>query len=346
MAREHWLLYGATGYTGRRIAEWCVARGIHPVLAARRGDELRGIATRLGLAHEALVLDNADVLAASLRRYTTVLNCAGPFAQTWRPMIEACVVAGTHYLDITGEIGVYEGLAEYEDAARRAGIVIMPAVGFDMVPGDCLALALQQQLPDADTLDIGYSFEGTITRGSIRSALASFVGNNQVRREHRLVALEQPLVRRFDFGAGAHDPQAECYATTFGDLSIAWRTTRIPNITSYLHFTPSFQKLAQIASEADIAALPEGAPDEELRTHQAFIVGEVRNAEGKCRRARLVTPQVYAATFPLAGTIAQRVHEGVARPGYQTAAGVFGAAFVLGFERFRLEWLPDHADGT
>lgn len=339
--RSQWLLYGATGYTGRRIAEWCVARGIRPVLAGRRADEVQALAARLGLAHEVFTLDNPDVIVAALRRYTSVLNCAGPFMQTWRPMIEACIVAGTHYLDITGEIEVYEGLAAHEDAARRAGIVMMPAVGFDMVPGDCLALALQQRLRDATQLDIGYSFDGTITRGSIRSALASFVGNNQVRRDHQLVALEQPLVRRFDFGPGALDPQAECMATTFGDLSIAWRTTGIANITSYLHYTPSFLALAQVAGEADIAKLPEGADDAELATHQAFLVGEVRNAAGACRRARLVTPQVYAATFPLAGTIAQRVHEGIGRSGYQTAAGVFGADFILGFDRCRLEWLPD-----
>ena len=172
--RKQWLIYGATGYSGRHTAEWAVANGLQPVLAGRRAAEVRALAERLGLQWEAFDLVDVKTIATVLAKYSTVLHCAGPFIHTYQPMIEACIAAGTHYLDITGEVDVYEGLAGYEAQAQRAGVMMMPAVGFDMVPGDCLALLLQDKLPDATDLDIGYSFDGTITRGSIRSALSAF----------------------------------------------------------------------------------------------------------------------------------------------------------------------------
>lgn len=338
-SKSQWLIYGATGYTGRHIAQTAVAMGLRPVLAARRAAEVRALAESLGLEWIAFDLSDVDAVARRLTSYSTVLHCAGPFIHTYRPMIEACIAAGTHYLDITGEVDVYEGLAQYESQALRSGITIMPAVGFDMVPGDCLALHLKERLPDAAALDIGYSFDCTITRGSIRSALAAFSPDAQARRDNRLVRLASPAVRKFDFGPESTEGEVECHANTFGDVSIGWRTTRIPNVTAYLHITKAFQQLATLTGEADILKLPEGAAEEELNTHRAFIVGEARNVAGTVCRARMTTPQVYAITFPLAATIAQRVHEGETQPGFQTPAGTFGKDFILGFEHCRLEWL-------
>ena len=338
--RKQWLIYGATGYTGRRTAERAVAMGLKPVLAARRRDEVKALAEKLGLQWEAFDLSDVNVVTSSLSKYSTVLHCAGPFIDTYLTMIKACIAAGTNYLDITGEVDVYEGLARHEAEAKKAGVMIMPAVGFDMVPGDCLALALKERLPDADTLDIGYSFDGTITRGSIRSALKAFTPDAQVRRKGQMIRLSAPETRKFDFGPNSAGGEVDCYTNTFGDVSIGWRTTGIPNVTAYLHITEAFQKLATLASEADIQKLPEGPSDDELRTHSAFIVGEVRNATGKVCRARMTTPQVYAVTFPLAADIAQRVHEGAAKPGFQTPAAMFGKDFILGFDRCSIEWLP------
>lgn len=339
-SRQQWLIYGATGYTGRRTAQWAVAHGMKPALAGRRAAEVEALAKSLGLAWESFDLADPATLASRLAKYSTVLHCAGPFIHTWRPMIEACITAGTHYLDITGEVDVYEGLADYETQARQAGVMMMPAVGFDMVPGDCLALMLKDALPDATSLDIAYSFDGTITRGSIRSALAAFSPDAKVRRSGALVRLPAPLARRFDFGPGsAGNGGVDCYSNTFGDISIGWRTTRIPDVTAWLHITEAFQKLALLTGEADILKLPEGPPDDELRTHRAYLIGEVRNAKGETKRARMVTPQVYAATFPLAATIAQRVHEGAAKPGFRTPAAMFGRDFILGFDHCTVEWL-------
>ena len=101
------MIYGATGYTGALIAQECVRRGLQPVLAGRDAVGLRLLAERLHLQHAVVALDNATALKQALQGFVAVLHCAGPFSRTSAPMREACIAAGTHYLDITGEIDVF-----------------------------------------------------------------------------------------------------------------------------------------------------------------------------------------------------------------------------------------------
>jgi short subunit dehydrogenase-like uncharacterized protein len=337
--RETWLLYGATGYTGRRIARNAVEKGAKPVLAGRRESELRPLAEELGLDWEVFHLDDAALVQTKLARHAFVLNAAGPFAHTYRPIVEGCLAAGAHYLDISGEVDAYEGLAGYHDAALRAGIMVMPAIGFDMVPGDCLALALRNRLPDARVLDIGYSFDGTVSRGSARSALLAFSPETTVRRGGVLETLAAPTVRSFDFGPQSDDGRTDCHSMTFGDVSIGWRTTGIPDITAYIHLTKAFQDLAALPGPAALDQMPDGPTDEELTSLSAFIVGEATNERGQVVRARLRTPQVYALTFELATDIAQRVHDGLAPPGFQTPARALGGTYISNFGGCELQWL-------
>ena len=162
---------------------------------------------------------------------------------------------------------------------------------------------------------MGISFAGTMTRGTIRSALRAFSPNARVRRAHALAELEQPLSREFDFGPGACGGRATAYAMDFGDVCIAWRSTGIPDITSYLRPSPEFAALANIRTDADVAALPAGPDAQQLRDFPSVLVGEVRNAAGDKLAARLVTPQIYAITAVVATDIAQRVHLGHTRSG-------------------------------
>jgi len=97
-----WMIYGANGYTGQLVAETAKARGLTPVLAGRSEESVRAIAQRLELPWRAFPLDKPDLAGASL-----VLHCAGPFSQTSRPMVDACLAGGAHYLDVTSEIEVF-----------------------------------------------------------------------------------------------------------------------------------------------------------------------------------------------------------------------------------------------
>ena len=99
--------------------------------------------------------NSAAQIAEHLQGIAAVLHCAGPFSQTARQMMDACLSAGADYLDITGEIDVIEWAAARGERAKQAGVALIPAVGFDVVPSDCLAAMLAERLPGAQVLAIG-----------------------------------------------------------------------------------------------------------------------------------------------------------------------------------------------
>ena len=150
------LIYGSTGYTGRLIVAEALARGLRPTLAGRNRDAVRAQAEGLGLEWRVATIDAPTSLASALAGASVVLHCAGPFAHTWRAMSDACLRTRAHYLDITGEIAVFEGLARRDAEAHEAGIMLLPGVGFDVVPSDCLAAHLARRLPNAVTAFTGW----------------------------------------------------------------------------------------------------------------------------------------------------------------------------------------------
>ena len=149
-----WLLYGAYGYTGELIAREAAARGLHPILAGRNEAKLKPLAEELSLDWRAFALGDESAVAKQLDGCDAVLHCAGPFSKTAAPMMKACIAAGVHYLDITGELEVIEAAAALGEQAKEAGVVLMPAAGFDVVPTDCLATMLKEKLPEATHLQL------------------------------------------------------------------------------------------------------------------------------------------------------------------------------------------------
>jgi len=101
------LIYGASGFTGKLIVDLAVKKGLRPVIAGRTEEKIKPLAQQYGLDYLTFGLENQATLVRHLKQFPLVLNCAGPFSRTAQPMVEACLVAKTHYLDITGEIEVY-----------------------------------------------------------------------------------------------------------------------------------------------------------------------------------------------------------------------------------------------
>ncbi len=142
---SNFLIYGANGYTGELIAREAVKRGMKPILAGRSQNKLEPLAKELNLTCRTFSLEDKKSLEYTLKEVDFVIHCAGPFSLTSDRMVEACLRLGKHYLDITGEIAVFEAMAARDKLAKDAGIMIMPGVGFDVVPSDCLALYLKNQ---------------------------------------------------------------------------------------------------------------------------------------------------------------------------------------------------------
>src|SRR3954468_12768450 len=161
------LIYGANGYTGELIAREAVRRGQKPILAGRNAEKLATLANELGLESRAFPLDKPQ-----LDGVDAVLHCAGPFVHTSAPMVRACIAAGAHYLDITGEFPVFERVMATTDAASRAGVTIIPGLGVAVVPTECLAAKLAPRLPGATERELAFFSPGAeISRGTLMTMI-------------------------------------------------------------------------------------------------------------------------------------------------------------------------------
>ncbi|SEW19700.1 saccharopine dehydrogenase family protein [Halobacterium jilantaiense] len=332
------LVYGAYGYTGELVAEELADRGRDPVLAGRNDVKLGRIGTRLGCETRALPVGDAD---AHLDDVDVVLNCAGPFVETAEPLVEACLAAGVDYLDVTGEIPVFETLARRDDDAADAGVTLLPGVGFDVVPTDCLAAHLADRLPDATHLSLGFEPHGGLSPGTAATALGQFADDGAVRRDGRLVAVPPGhRERRIDFGNGVRTG----VTIPWGDVSTAYHSTGIPNVDVYVPMPKAARRLlsasrhlrpvlgAEPVSDAlqSLARRFVDGPDEtERESGRAYVWGEARNeATGETAVSRLVTPETYALTVDAASTAAERALDGDAPDGYQTPSTAYGPDFV------------------
>jgi short subunit dehydrogenase-like uncharacterized protein len=347
---DNFLVYGATGYTGSLTARTAKERGLKPILAGRNETKLKAIAEPLGLQYRAFDLSEQAKLDAALAEVDTVLHMAGPFSATSKPMADACLRTGTHYLDITGEIDVFEALAARDAEAKNMGVMLMPGVGFDVVPSDCLAKHLQQRLADATDLKIYFSGSTVMSRGTARTLIEGIPLGVRVRRDGRIVAVSRPIESTCDFGKGP----GPTIAIPWGDVSTACHSTRIPNIevhmaaTSQVKFAarmPDFVRriagtsFAQTWLKALVDRMPEGPSEDVRRDARMVLVGVVTNARGERARTRLTTSEGYTLTAQTALEIARRVAGGEAKPGFQTPSLVFGADFILQFELVRREEL-------
>jgi short subunit dehydrogenase-like uncharacterized protein len=225
-----WMIYGANGYTGRLLAKLAEREGERPVLAGRSPAKILPLSDELGLDHVVVDLADGSGLTKALADVDVVANCAGPFSQTAAPLIDACLATKTHYLDITGEIDVFEATYARADEAQHAGIVLLPGAGFDVVPTDCLAASLAAALPEATELELAFTLSGGFSPGTIKTALEGVSAGGRARVDGELQPV--PLAHRQTIAEFATGPR-QVSAIPWGDLSSAYRSTGIPNITTY-----------------------------------------------------------------------------------------------------------------
>lgn len=332
------MLYGATGYTGGLIAQECARRGLRPVLAGRDASRLQALSATLGLPHHALSLEDRQPLIAALREVRLVLHCAGPFSQTSADMRHACIAAGTHYLDITGEIDVFVTAHDDDARAREAGVLLCPGVGFDVVPTDCVAATLKQAMPDASELTLGFSGVDALSPGTTVTFMeAVYRGASRVRDGGRIV--DVPFGERSriaDFGRG---PEPSL-VIPWGDVATAYYTTGIPDIEVHIPLhSPSGRAIRALlpmrrlmaSSRARrfahplLRAVAAGPTENQRAGEKARIWGEVRNPSGRMRRATVQTMNGYSLTVQTALMAVQQVLRNPVPGGYCTPSQLLGA---------------------
>ncbi|MHB1261586.1 MAG: saccharopine dehydrogenase family protein [Thermoplasmatota archaeon] len=339
--RGPWMIYGAYGYTGELIAREAARRGWRPILAGRDPAKLQPLAAELGLPHRVFGLDDVAALREGLQGVALVMHCAGPFSATARPMLDACLAAGVNYLDITGEVDVLEATLARDADAMQAGIVVCPAVGFDVIPTDCVAAALKAALPDATHLALGFDSRSGLSPGTTKTAIEGAARGGRVREDGKLRDVRiGHHVRRIDFGDG----EKSAMAIPWGDLATAFVTTGIPNIEVYTATSPRRIAMARRAHRfravLGLAAVQRflksrasrvRGPDARQRDERpTFVWGEARNAAGSVKTARMKVANGYSITATGALAVVDFVLTQRPAPGAYTPALLCGADLVAG----------------
>lgn len=336
------MLYGANGYTGKLIAELAHTYGLTPILAGRNEKEISRLAEKHNCNYRIFDLSITDTIIEHINDCKLVLHAAGPFLHTAKPMMKACIAAGVHYLDITGEIGVFEMAKKMGTAAEAAGIMLMPGVGFDVVPTDCMAKYLHEKMPDATHLQLAFaSIGGGVSHGTATTMATSLGNGGAIRANGNII--KKPLGHKgmtVDFGI----KKRFVMTIPWGDVSTAHHTTGIPNIETYTAVKPSVYRLLKLQwlfnpllrtawvrkmVQRKIDAAPAG-PDESARnTGKSLVWGSVKNEEGKYIEASYIGPEGYTLTAHASLIIAKKVWEGNLKIGYQTPAGCYGKDLAL-----------------
>ena len=339
---ENFLIYGANGYTGELIAREAPRRGLKPILSGRSQNKVEPLAKELNLTCRTFSLEDKKSLEYTLKEVDFVIHCAGPFSLTSKPMVEACLRTGKHYLDITGEIAVFEAMARRGEQAKEAGIMIMPGVGFDVVPSDCLALHLKNRLPGATNLMLAFYGMGKISHGTQATMTMNVGRGGAIRRDGEIMQVPAAWkTREIDFGEftkiGVTIP--------WGDVSTAFYSTGIPNIEVYTVLPEENLRLLKLSRYIGwlLATkpvqnylqkqIPEGGPNEAERAKgKTYLWGEATDNAGDKVESRLECPEGYTTTALTALKIAEKILAGNFCVGFQTPARCYGADLVLEIE--------------
>lgn len=335
-----WLIYGAYGYSGKLIAQQAKKRGYAPILAGRDASKLNAVAEQLELSCRDFAVTDVSVIKQHLEDVDLVVNCAGPFSRTAAPLMHACIASKVHYLDITGEIDIFEYAHSLNDKARDAGVVLCPGVGFDVIPTDCVAARLNAQMPDATHLALGFDSGSRMSRGTAKTSVER-LGHGCAARINSLIETV-PLAwksREIDFGSG----KKMAMTIPWGDVSTAFYTTEIPNIEVYIPASPRLIKRlrrlnwirfifnwqwVQNKLKAKIETQSEGPDDKERDNNPTYVWGEVSNGRGDRKEMRIKVKNGYSVTAEGAVEMAVYTLEHAEKGGFYTPSRLYGAKLV------------------
>jgi short subunit dehydrogenase-like uncharacterized protein len=345
------VLYGATGYTGRLVADELARRGLDHVLSGRDEGKLARLGLERNVLARAAPLDDDSALRGLLDGASAVINCAGPFTLAGDALVRAAIATRTHYVDSTGEQPFIRMVFDrHGRAAERAGVALVPALGFDYAPGDCLARLAAQGLEPLEELVLAYDVEGFgMSRGTLRSALEMMKGGDVIYRDERWQPAPKGISRAiFDFPEPLGRRQVSRYPA--GEVITVPHHTRTRTVTALITNTtvaplPVLAPLLPFAMPGlaltlrtplrDLLAkavqvLPEGPPEEARRAARFTIAALARALDGSTRRAVLRGSDVYGTTAVTLAHGAQLLSApGYDRAGALAPAGAFDPAAFL-----------------
>lgn len=345
-----WLIYGAYGFTGRIIAEEAARRGLTPVLAGRNAEKIRQLADSLKLESRVFDVETVRQFADALEGITLVLNCAGPFKESADTIVQACISRGVHYLDISGEPDMFEKHLARNEEAASSGSVVIPGVGFDVVASDTLAKNLADKLPGAEHLQMAFCGDGKGSAGSAKTVLQMMSDKCKVRRNGKIV--RRPLAFS-QLPVPFSDREEWCMSIPWGDISTAYHSTGIPNVTMYMAaprkaaimlrlLSPFFSLFALPALQKKLFSRIENSvegPDDDTRKQSCMrLWGRVSDSSGNSIEATLDTLEGFTFTTNASLLCVERVLSGGVPGGCYTPTQAFGANIALELPGSVLQW--------
>jgi len=314
------MIYGAAGYTGRMAAEHARQSRLPLIVASRSAGPLAALAHRLDAEFRTFALDDDTVIDAALADVAVILNCAGPFTRTARPLMQAAIRNGVHYLDIAAELDSYQLAESLHEAATSAGVMLLPGSGGSVAMLGCLASHAAARVRHPRKVSIALHVTGGMSRGSAISASENVTTKALVRIGDQLSERTSGDTRLFDFGNS--QGAVPCFPVTLPDLITIGHTLAIPDVESFVHVS------GNAFPQGALSALPDGPSAEERAANRYQAAVEVVGADGAIARSVLDTVNGYTFTAIAAVEAARRVLAGDARSGFQTPAGLFGRGFA------------------
>jgi short subunit dehydrogenase-like uncharacterized protein len=327
---------GAYGHTGRFVVAELLERGLIPILSGRDADKLHAIGrSNPGLEIRPASVDDPASLDRALAGAVAVINCAGPFAVTSAPVLEAALRARIAYLDITAEAEVVaDTFAQYTDRARDAGIVVVPAMAFYGGLGDLLATVAMDDWPAADWISIAYALSGW--RPTLGTRATSQVSTTR-RGGGRILFTNH----RMELRTGEAPVTEWTFPAPIGTQAVVAEFTMADSVTIPSHLnTCEIRTYMSVAAVNDLRSSDRSPPvavDAQGRSAQTFLVEVVACSAGSKRRAVARGQDIYAITAPLVVEATRRV---LGAPG--GPAGVAAAGALFDARSFLRSLGPEH----
>ena len=324
--KEPIVVFGAAGHTGRFVTAELRRRG-RPVIASGRDlDKLNSVVRNLaGCEVRPASVEQANSLDRMLTGAAAVVNCAGPFADTAAPIIEAAVRAKIPYFDVASEpqtiIDVFE---RFDEPAKRAGIAVGQGLAFFGGFGDLLATAAAEDLSPIEEICIAVALDSWNPTPATRSTGRSNAGKRRFLVNGQLELLsDPPPTRDWEFP----QPWGKQSVVGFPSSEVISLPRHLPvrNIQSYLNLAP-------IRDLRDPNTAPPSVGNDGERSAQTFLVDViVRGERGEQCRAIARGRDVYAVTAPIIVEAVERVIDGrSAAIGAVVAGEMFDAREFLG----------------
>ena len=337
---KKWMIYGANGYTGRIVVDEAIEKNLKPILAGRSAS-IKQLAEEKGLEYEIFDLSSIENIALKLSDISVLANCAGPFSATAKLMIPACIKSNTHYIDITGEISVYDYAYSKHKEAVSSNVVLCPGVGSDVIPTDCLAVFLKDKCPDATHLSMAWATKGSKpSKGTAKTAIEGINQGGKIRKNGEIISVPIAYKERLiDFGFA----ELNTMTIPWGDVFTAYHSTNIPNIEFY--FSRSHKKVESLRKQIKyfrflkikwvmnfikrrIDKIWKPNTAEQRANSKSYFWGEVINNSGTKVVGRFSTADGYDLTAAGTVEVAQYLLEDTDQAGYFTPSRLIGKELI------------------